>query len=96
LEYKDPEHIKKIIDAIRNEQKLKKGLLKARIVKLWKELWGEHINSYTQSVYFENGKLTVYLTSSTLREEINRNKIKIIKKMNEELGKDIIKSLILK
>jgi len=96
LEYKDPEHIKKIIDAIRNEQKLKKGLLKARVVKLWKELWGEHINSYTQAVLFENGKLTVYLTSSTLREEINRNKNKIIEKMNEELGKKLIKSLILK
>ena len=93
---KDPEHIKKIIEAIRNEQKLKKGLLKARVVKLWQELWGEHIASYTSQIYFENGKLTVYLTSSTLREEINRNKKKIIDKMNAELGNDVIKSLILK
>ncbi len=92
----DSEHIKLIIEAIRKENRLKKGLEKAQIRKLWKELWGEHIEQYTEKIFFENGILNVYLTSSALREEMNRSKNKIIKNMNEAIGEKLIKKMILK
>ena len=90
------DHIKEIIKSIRKEKKLKKGLEKVQIKKLWIDLWGEHIAQYTEKIFFENGKLTVYLTSSALREEINRTKFKIIEKMNDKLGEKQIKKIILK
>ncbi len=93
---KEADHIKKIIEAIRKENRLKKGLQKAQIKKLWVELWGEHIAQYTEKVFFENGILNVYLNSSALREEMNRSKTKIIDKMNEAIGEKRIKKMILK
>jgi hypothetical protein len=38
----------------------------------------------------------VQLSSSVLREELSYGKEKIIKMLNEELGKDIVKKLILR
>ncbi len=92
----ESKHIKDLIEAMRKEQRLKKGLQKAGVKQLWTELWGEHIAHYTQKVVFMNGILTVYLNSSTLREEMSRQKNKIISQMNEKLGEEAIKKIVLK
>jgi len=93
---KNTSHIKQVIEALRKDKKLKKGLEKAQIKKLWAELMSETIAHYTSNITYDRGTLTVYLTSSTLREELNRGKDKIIKIMNEHYGEIIIKKIILK
>jgi len=89
-------HIKQIIKAIRKERKLKNGLEKAEVNKIWQDLMGDTIDKYTSNLNYNNGKLTVYLTSSTLREELNRGKDKIIHRLNEHYGEIIIKKIIFK
>ena len=93
---KNTQHIKLVLDALRKEQKLKKGLEKARVLKMWKELMSETIANYTTDIRYSNGTLTVHLTSSALREELNRGKEKIIRLFNEHLNDDIIKKIIFK
>jgi predicted nucleic acid-binding Zn ribbon protein len=94
--YDEAKHIKALVEAMRKEQGLKKGLQKASIKELWKELWGENIDKYTQKLVFNNGILTVYLNSSTLREELNRKKADIMLQMNEKMGETAIKKIIFK
>ncbi len=89
-------HIKSIIQNLRQERKLKKGLEKAQIKKLWQELMGDTIANYTHHLTYDSGQLKVYLTSSTLREELNRGKQKIINLLNEHLGKEVVKNIIFK
>ncbi len=93
---KDTRHIKQVIAALRKEKKLKKGLEKAQIKKLWRELMSETIANYTSNIAYENGILYIYLTSSALREELNRGKNKIIALLNQELGESIIKKIVFK
>jgi len=93
---KNMQHIKKIIDNLRKERKLKKGLEKAQIKKLWGELMNETIDKYTSNITYENGILKVFLTSSALREELNRGKYKIIDLLNSHLGDSVIKKIIFK
>ncbi len=93
---KNTQHIKQIVEALRKEKKLKKGLEKAQIKKLWAEIMSETIAHYTSNITYNNGTLKVYLTSSALREELNRGKDKIINLLNEKLGETVIKKLIFK
>jgi ethanolamine utilization protein EutQ (cupin superfamily) len=93
---KNTQHIKAIIEAMRKERRLKKGLEKAQITALWKELMGETIDNYTNSLTYDSGILTVYLNSSAMREELNRGKNKIIDLLNSHFNERIIKQIIFK
>ena len=90
------QHIKQVIAALRKDRKLKKGLEKAQIKKLWRDLMSETIDKFTSEITYTNGILTVYLTSSAMREELNRGKDKIINLINKELGENLIKKIIFK
>jgi len=89
-------HIKQVIAALRKDKKLKKGLEKAQIKKLWHDLMSETIDKFTSEITYTNGTLSVYLTSSAMREELNRGKDKIINLINKELGENLIKKIIFK
>ncbi|MEX0997844.1 MAG: DUF721 domain-containing protein [Flavobacteriaceae bacterium] len=76
--------------------KLDKGLKQVQVVDAWNELMGPAIVKYTTQVKLDREKLYVQLSSSVLREELSYGKQKIIKLMNEELGDEIIKEIILR
>lgn len=76
--------------------KLEKGLNKINVSDAWKKLMGNGINNYTTSIHLERETLYIQLSSSVLREELSYGKQKIINLLNEELGKEIIKKLILR
>ena len=76
--------------------KLEKGLNKVNVADAWAKLMGNGVNNYTISVNLERETLYIQLSSSVLREELSYGKLKIINLLNEELGKEIIKKLILR
>jgi hypothetical protein len=92
----EAKHIKQILQAIRKEKKLKKGLEKAQIKQLWSDLMSDTIAGFTSDIVYANGILTVFLTSSALREELNRGKNRIITLMNEHFGEPVIKKIVFK
>ncbi|MBU2527253.1 MAG: DUF721 domain-containing protein [Bacteroidetes bacterium] len=77
------------------ENRLEKGFDKLNVREAWFRLMGKSIASYTTDVQFKEGTLFVYLSSSTLREELSFGKEKIANLMNEELGKVLIKKVVL-
>ncbi|GAB1855779.1 DUF721 domain-containing protein [Flavobacteriaceae bacterium MHTCC 0001] len=92
------EHIS-IKDALKEfveSNRLEKGLNKVNAAEAWAKLMGNGVNNYTNSVVLERDVLYVQLSSSVLREELSYGKQKIIDMLNEELGKDIIKKLVLR
>lgn len=76
--------------------KLQKGLDKVATQEAWNEIMGPPIAKYTTKVMLEGHTLYVGLSSSVLREELSYGKEKIIKLLNETLGKELIKKLVLK
>jgi len=76
--------------------KLEKGLNKVNVAEAWANLMGNGVNNYTTAVSLERDTLYIILSSSVLREELSYGKEKIISMLNEELGKKIIKKLILR
>lgn len=78
------------------QNKLQKGMDKVEVREAWANLMGNGVNNYTTAVELQNHTLFVSLSSSVLREELGHGKSKIIAMLNEELGKDLVKKLVLR
>jgi hypothetical protein len=78
------------------KNKLQAGMDKIDVEEAWKSLMGNGVNSYTKEVVLKGTTLYVSLTSAVLREELSYGKQKIIKMINEELRKEVIKEVILR
>ena len=78
------------------KNKLQAGMDKINVEEAWKSLMGNGVNSYTKEVVLKGTTLYVSLTSAVLREELSYGKQKIIKIINEELRKEVIKEVILR
>lgn len=76
--------------------KLEKGMDKINAQEAWKNLMGNGVNNYTTAVDLRNDTLFVSLSSSVLREELSLGRSRIIAMLNEELGKELIKKLVLR
>ena len=74
---------------------LNKGFQKIHIEEAWEKLMGAGVASYTTEVKLQNGTLVVCLSSSVLREELSYGKEKIVRMINEEMGEDLVKKLML-
>lgn len=78
------------------ENRLEKGMDRVNAREAWKNVMGKGVNNYTNAIELRNETLFVSLSSSVLREELSLGKSKIIIMLNEELGKEIIKKLVLR
>tara|TARA_R100001369_G_scaffold90627_1_gene129938 strand:- start:1687 stop:1983 length:297 start_codon:yes stop_codon:yes gene_type:complete len=79
-----------------SENKLQKGMDRVNAREAWINLMGNGVNNYTTAIELRNDTLFVSLSSSVLREELSLGKSKIIKLLNEELGKDLITKIVLR
>ena len=69
---------------------------RVNVKEAWISLMGNGVNNYTTAVDLRNETLFISLSSSVLREELSHGKSRIIALLNEELGKDLVKKLVLR
>jgi len=93
----DDQKIKSIIGGIFSSKgKLSRGYNAYTVEQVWRSTFGDVISSYTSGVKFYNGKLTVYITSAPLKQELSMTKEKVITKMNNNLQYKKITELIIR
>ena len=88
--------IKDVLKSFVSQHKLEAGIDKVDVKEAWIKLMGNGAANYTEEVELKNNTLYVKLTSSVLREELSYGKEKIIKMINEEMGKEVVTKLILR
>lgn len=95
---RNQEHLtlSQVLESFIKENRLQTGIDKIEVRDAWMQLMGNGVANYTSDVKLKNETLYVSLTSSVLREELSYGKQKIITMLNENLGKDLIKELILR
>jgi hypothetical protein len=94
--HNDKQNIEDLLKSFVKENKLEKGLEKVNVETAWRDLMGNGVNSYTSNIKLHHNTLYVELSSSVLREELSYGKEKIIKMINDYLGKIIIHKLVLR
>ncbi|MGN8036901.1 DUF721 domain-containing protein [Chitinophaga sp. 22321] len=86
-------------DALRefmNKSRMKPRLIEVRIQDNWEKLMGKTIARYTQSIQLIDNKLIVTTTVAPLKQELTYSKDKIIKLVNEMLGENIVKEVMIR
>ena len=91
-------------DAISLGEALKKFLEKSRIKNSiqsmqiedhWLKLMGETIAKYTDRIEIKNGTLFIYTEVAPLKNELVFQKELIVKRINESLGNDVVKDVVI-
>ncbi len=88
--------ISEVLKNFVSENKLQKGLNSVEVQDVWESIMGPAISKYTNEIRLVHETLHVQLSSSVLRAELSYGKEKIIKNLNESLGKQLIKKIILR
>ena len=82
------------IKAFLKSNSLEEKLLETEIYARWEELAGQAINNRTNKVKLSDGVLSVYVSSSVLRNELSLRKTELLERINQRLmGKTTIKDL---
>ena len=85
-----------VLKAIISDNKLQPGIDQVSVQEAWKSLMGNGVNTYTRAVALKGSTLYVELTSAVLREELSYGKDKIIQMINAELGREVVKEVVLR
>lgn len=85
-----------VLKQIISSNKLESGMNQVAVTDAWKSLMGNGVNTYTKQVTLKGSILYVDLTSAVLREELSYGKDKIIKMINDELGQEVVKQVVLR
>lgn len=70
-------------------------LLAAKAVNYWPVVVGPRIAAHTQADHVKDGKLFVRTKSDAWRNELTFYKISLTKKLNDQIGKQVIVDIIL-
>lgn len=94
--HNDNQSIQDILKEFVQTNNLQSGLDKVDVREAWTKLMGNGVNNYTTAIELKNETLYVKLSSSVLREELSYGTEKIIAMLNESLGKELVKKLVLR
>jgi hypothetical protein len=86
-------NLSKVIQDVFSQKHFRIGIDNIKVQDAWVKTMGKNIQKYTYKVYYKKGILYVKLKSSVLKEELTFEKVKIIKLINKELGKEYIKKM---
>ncbi|MBR5684940.1 MAG: DUF721 domain-containing protein [Muribaculaceae bacterium] len=92
----EAKNIGQIIDDLLKKENLDVALHEHRASALWPQIVGDGINRYTIKRYVKDGVMTVHLSSASLANELMLIRASIITRINEALGRDIIREIIFK
>ena len=87
------QHIGGALEKLIKSNNLEKGLEEQKAVDIWEKVVGSRINENTEPLSVEGGVLSVKTSSPSWSQELQLQKPKILKKLNNRLNKKVIKDI---
>ena len=78
------------------EMNLEGKLNEVHLIGSWDEIVGKAIASRTSKIYIRDHILYVHLSSSVVRNELFMLRQALMEKLNEKVGAEVIKDIVLK
>jgi len=94
--FNEEQSVADVLKQFMQDNRLQPGMDKINVGDAWKNLMGNGVNSYTREIMLKGSTLYVELTSAVLREELSFGKEKIIRMINEELKREVVKDIVLR
>lgn len=86
------EVLKEYIEQNRIDQKLKE----VDVVQGWENLLGKTIAHYTKNIYIRNRILFVEISSAVVKNELFMMREEIVRRINENAGRNVVSKIIFK
>lgn len=84
------------INAYLRETNLGEGIIRLRIFKAWDSVTGEAVAAVTYNKFFKDGVLHCKIGSSLIRSNLQLRLREIADSMNQLLGKEYVKRIVLR
>ncbi|MEE4260991.1 MAG: DUF721 domain-containing protein [Bacteroidales bacterium] len=88
--------LKEVIERLLKVYSWDMQLDEAKLKDSWEKVVGGIIGKHTVNLYIKNRILYVSLDSSVIRSELLLSRSKIVKMLNDEVGKKVIDDMVLK
>lgn len=85
----------KLVNLVLKQMGLEQKFKEREICEVWPEVVGQMIASRTKQLDVANGKLFVTFTSAVVKNEIMMVKEGLVRALNEKVGSDIVKEIII-
>ena len=95
---KDPHDIQHIGQAIRQllkEYHLKPKFDEANVIASWERIAGKPVAKRTKRIYIRNKVLFIELDSPAMKSDLSFHKNHLLKTLEAEFGKDVLKEIVL-
>ena len=90
-------HISSLLHDFYGENpQLRQKILEIRIQRAWGDILGPVIMKSTQNLYVKNHVLYVFLSSSVLRNELLLSRKRLLIKLNEYAGSEVIRDIVIR
>ena len=86
-------------DAIREflkKSRLKSGVQSVQLEQVWADVMGKTIANYTDKVQIINGTLFITTHVAPLKTELIYQREKIIQRVNEAMGENVVKEVVVR
>ena len=86
-------------DALRkflNQSQMKGSIQAMQIEEVWEQIMGKTVSRYTDKIQIHGHTLYVNTAIAPLRQELVYQKDKILQLVNEALGENVIKEVVIK
>ena len=87
------QELKAILDSVLKNAGIDKAVLQNKSLILWDEVVGDKIAEHTSAQDVKHGTLRVRVATPVWRNELALRKKEILKKLNNRLGKKVIKDI---
>jgi predicted nucleic acid-binding Zn ribbon protein len=84
------------LKAFLKKSRLNTGIQAIRIEEIWEKLMGKTIAKYTDKIQIINQTLFITTSVGPLKNELVYQKKQIIERVNEALGENVIKEVVIK
>ncbi len=93
--YYDVHPLKELIKQFYEMRRGAGYLDEVKVVNSWKDVVGPFIASHTIDLSIRNGVLFVRVDSDALRVELNYSKTILVNNLNSQVGKEVLKEIVL-
>lgn len=93
---RDGKSIKGVWNDFMKKSNLNRKLVEQELNVRWEELAGSLVARHTTNLNFYEGKLTIYLDSAPLKQEVSMRKSSLVKKLNDGLKSSLITEVVIR
>ncbi len=92
----EEKQLKEVLAEMLKHYRLKGKYHQAQIRRHWAELMGPVIDRYTTNLQLHRRKLIVEVSSAPLRQELSMSRERILQLINEAIGEDYVREILIR